>query len=58
VKILSLVGARPQFIKEAAIYEKLKENGIEEVLVLSGQHHDFNMFDAFQNSHYYARKRI
>ena len=47
MKVLSLVGARPQFIKEAAIYEKLKESGIEEVLVHSGQHYDFNMSDVF-----------
>ncbi|MCD6450450.1 MAG: UDP-N-acetylglucosamine 2-epimerase (non-hydrolyzing), partial [Thermotogaceae bacterium] len=47
MKILSLVGARPQFIKEAAVYEKLKEHGIEEILVHSGQHYDFNMSDVF-----------
>ena len=39
MKILSLVGARPQFIKEAAVYEKLKESGVEEVLVHSEQHY-------------------
>ena len=47
MKILSLVGARPQFIKEAAVYEKLKESGIKEILVHSGQHYDFNMSDVF-----------
>ena len=47
MKILSLVGARPQFIKEAAVYEKLKDSGVEEVLVHSGQHYDFNMSDVF-----------
>jgi len=47
VKIVSIVGARPQFIKEALIGKKLNEFGIDEVLVHSGQHYDFNMSDIF-----------
>ncbi len=47
MKIVSIVGARPQFIKEALIGKKLEEFGIEEVLVHSGQHYDFNMSDIF-----------
>lgn len=47
MKIVSLVGARPQFIKEAVIGEDLKKRGIKEVLVNSGQHYDFNMSDVF-----------
>ena len=47
LKILSLVGARPQFIKEAVLHEEFQKEGIREVLVHSGQHYDFNMSDVF-----------
>lgn len=47
MKILSFVGARPQFIKEAVIHEHLKKKKINEILVHSGQHYDFNMSDIF-----------
>jgi len=47
MKVLSLIGARPQFIKEAILQEKLKENGIQEIVVHSGQHYDYNMSDVF-----------
>jgi UDP-N-acetylglucosamine 2-epimerase (non-hydrolysing) len=55
-KILSVVGARPNFMKVAAICEAIKEhNGrsnrqqIEHVLVHTGQHYDANMSDFFFN---------
>lgn len=47
MKLISLVGARPQFIKEAVINWQLKNSGIEEILVHSGQHYDLNMSDVF-----------
>lgn len=47
MKIVSLVGARPQFIKEAVIHKALQEAGIAEIIVHSGQHYDWNMSDVF-----------
>ena len=47
MKVLSLVGARPQFIKEAILHEEFKKHGISEILVNSGQHYDENMSDIF-----------
>ena len=38
--ICTLVGARPQFVKAAAVSPALKEAGIQETVVHSGQHYD------------------
>ncbi|MCC5664236.1 UDP-N-acetylglucosamine 2-epimerase (non-hydrolyzing) [Nostoc sp. CHAB 5784] len=48
MKILTIVGARPQFIKAAAISRSLNSHlEIQEVLVHTGQHYDENMSDVF-----------
>jgi UDP-N-acetylglucosamine 2-epimerase len=47
MKVVSLVGARPQFIKEAVLNKEFKKQGIEEIIVNSGQHYDYNMADIF-----------
>src|SRR5215813_2459539 len=56
LKILSVVGARPNFMKVAAIHDAIKEfnqlssrQEIQLVLVHTGQHYDANMSDFFFN---------
>jgi len=49
MKVVTIIGARPQFIKTAAVSRALfevKEN-ITEVIVHTGQHYDKNMSDIF-----------
>lgn len=45
--VLTVIGARPQFIKAAAVSRALKKAGIEEIVVHTGQHYDRNMSDVF-----------
>lgn len=48
LKLLTVVGARPQFIKAAAVSRAVRSFvGVEEVLVHTGQHFDSNMSAVF-----------
>lgn len=49
MKILTVIGARPQFIKAAVVERALAERlpAIDRVLVHTGQHYDANMSDIF-----------
>jgi UDP-GlcNAc3NAcA epimerase len=47
MKVLTVVGARPQFIKAAPVSRALASGGIEEVLVHTGQHYDYEMSEVF-----------
>ena len=47
MKVCTIIGNRPQFIKEAPICHELNKQGIKEVLIHTGQHYDANMSDVF-----------
>lgn len=47
MKILSVVGARPNFMKIAPISAELKKKGVPHVLVHTGQHYDYRMSKLF-----------
>lgn len=48
MKIVTIIGARPQFIKAAVVSRAIAEcDGVEEIIIHTGQHFDTNMSDVF-----------
>jgi UDP-N-acetylglucosamine 2-epimerase len=47
VKLVTILGARPQFIKAAPVSKALKQAGQREFLLHTGQHYDYNMSQVF-----------
>jgi UDP-N-acetylglucosamine 2-epimerase (non-hydrolysing) len=45
--ILHVVGARPNFVKAAPVVRAIRELGLRQTLVHTGQHYDQNMSDVF-----------
>jgi UDP-GlcNAc3NAcA epimerase len=47
MKICSVVGTRPNFVKEYLLNRELKKRGLHEILIHTGQHYDYEMSQAF-----------
>jgi len=47
LKVLSVVGNRPQFVKSAPLSVALREQGIEEIVLHTGQHYDPELSQVF-----------
>ena len=48
MKVVTIIGARPQFIKAAVVSRVFAESQyVEEIIVHTGQHFDSNMSDVF-----------
>lgn len=46
-RILTIIGARPQFIKAGPVSKALREHGLQETMVHTGQHYDAGMSQVF-----------
>src|SRR5450755_2492273 len=47
MRIVHVIGARPNFMKAAPVVRALSSFDVEQIIVHTGQHYDFNMSDVF-----------
>jgi UDP-N-acetylglucosamine 2-epimerase len=47
MKIITILGARPQFVKASVVSQAFNQSGIDEVIIHTGQHFDAAMSDVF-----------
>ena len=47
MKCVTIIGARPQFIKAAPVSAAMIEAGLDEILIHTGQHYDYEMSQVF-----------
>ena len=47
MKVINVVGARPNFMKVAPLHRAFQEAGVESLIVHTGQHYDEKMSDIF-----------
>jgi UDP-N-acetylglucosamine 2-epimerase len=47
MRVMTIVGTRPEFIQTAPFSRRARERGVKEVFVHTGQHYDANMSDVF-----------
>lgn len=47
MRVVSIVGARPQFVKLAPVAKAFADAGIDHRIIHTGQHYDVNMSDSF-----------
>jgi len=47
MRVVSVVGTRPNLVKEFLINKELKKNSISEIVIHTGQHYDYEMSQAF-----------
>lgn len=47
MKVVTVLGARPQFVKAATVSREFSRAGVHEVIVHTGQHFDHNMSEVF-----------
>jgi UDP-GlcNAc3NAcA epimerase len=49
MKIITILGARPQFIKSLSLSQEFNKRGVDEIILHTGQHFDESLNDIFYN---------